>query len=467
MSKSKKFSLAIFGILFLMQLPHFFLPITGGHKWRQADTWAIAKNFALEDANFFFPRVDVRGDKSGIDAAETPFYPYFVSLFFRLFKTTHPFWGKFISFLSGMGLIYILGKWISQNLKIEAYLAYFIVGCVQIIFSYSHSFMPEVFSLFFSVLGSYFLFLDYQNKKTLYLLLGWFFLTIGITARPMQIFWGISYLYLIYLSFKERKTFAWRYFLFGFFSLAFFAFWYFYWSEYLRKEYELKYFARFVDEFSLKNFSIFLNLEIYLQTLKHLVGANSPLIFILSSAGFYLWLKNKSFQKKLSFLLLEIFFLTWFAMLLVSQRHFINHNYYLISLQPALAYFATISFSQLWQKKEKWGLAYGIGILVAIFLNNFHEYHIPKEYYLLKEIKKELEPNLELPIAIESVDYAYGLYVLEKRGFVLYPEEIRKIEVVESLLQKKVKYFIVKENQKFSLYKENEWLKKLKNSGNS
>ena len=60
-------------------------PILGIHSWRQADTAAMARNFAEQGMNLLLPQIDWGGAGSGVVEAEFPLYPYAVALLYRLF----------------------------------------------------------------------------------------------------------------------------------------------------------------------------------------------------------------------------------------------------------------------------------------------------------------------------------------------------------------------------------------------
>ena len=54
--------LLLFG--FCARAATFKSPLLDHHSWRQADTAAIARNFAREQFNIFYPQVDWRGDRT-------------------------------------------------------------------------------------------------------------------------------------------------------------------------------------------------------------------------------------------------------------------------------------------------------------------------------------------------------------------------------------------------------------------
>ncbi|WP_216905042.1 glycosyltransferase family 39 protein [Synechococcus sp. CCY 9618] len=68
-----------------LRLVQIQAPVLGIHSWRQADTAAMARNFAEQGMRFWLPQIDWGGTGSGVVEAEFPLYPYGVALLYRLF----------------------------------------------------------------------------------------------------------------------------------------------------------------------------------------------------------------------------------------------------------------------------------------------------------------------------------------------------------------------------------------------
>jgi hypothetical protein len=84
------------------------LPIMGEHRWREADTYAVAYNFAHESLDFFHPRSDLTRGRTGITGMEPPIYPYVTALAMKVFGDA-PTVGRAIVWLTEvMGLTALL-----------------------------------------------------------------------------------------------------------------------------------------------------------------------------------------------------------------------------------------------------------------------------------------------------------------------------------------------------------------------
>jgi len=77
------------------------LPILGEHRWREADTYAVAYNFAHGSLDFFHPRMDLSRGLTGITGMEPPVLPYITGLAMRVFGDS-PTVGRLVVWLLGL-----------------------------------------------------------------------------------------------------------------------------------------------------------------------------------------------------------------------------------------------------------------------------------------------------------------------------------------------------------------------------
>ena len=73
-------------------------PIVGVHSWRQADTAAMARHFAIEGTPIWLPQIDWAGAGKGYVECEFPLFPYIVGQFYKLFGL-HEWIGRGLSIL--------------------------------------------------------------------------------------------------------------------------------------------------------------------------------------------------------------------------------------------------------------------------------------------------------------------------------------------------------------------------------
>ena len=78
-------------LLLILQIalhaPFLRLPPCSIHVWRQCNTLAVARNFLEEDNRIIFPRVDRRGNQSGVTGMSFPAYEWTLAQVYRIFGT--------------------------------------------------------------------------------------------------------------------------------------------------------------------------------------------------------------------------------------------------------------------------------------------------------------------------------------------------------------------------------------------
>jgi 4-amino-4-deoxy-L-arabinose transferase-like glycosyltransferase len=88
----KKARTILFAGLILFALLHLYglsYPPNGYHQWRESDTSAIVLNYYQEDHAFMEPRMNQRGDGSGITGMELPLYQYTAMLLYFVTGPSH------------------------------------------------------------------------------------------------------------------------------------------------------------------------------------------------------------------------------------------------------------------------------------------------------------------------------------------------------------------------------------------
>ncbi len=82
------------GLIF--RLINIQAPIVGVHSWRQADTAAMARHFALENSPIWLPQIDWAGASKGYVECEFPIFPYIVGQLYKIFGI-HEWIGRSLS----------------------------------------------------------------------------------------------------------------------------------------------------------------------------------------------------------------------------------------------------------------------------------------------------------------------------------------------------------------------------------
>jgi 4-amino-4-deoxy-L-arabinose transferase-like glycosyltransferase len=415
-----------------LHIPYFFMPISGGHRWRQYDTAAVARNYVTESFDFFKPRIDVREEKTGIAGMEFPAYNYFISLIYRITGHIWVGFGKIVSFvfsLMSFGMLYkILKLEINfQDLKKTKFLLLLSSAFLSpFIYSYSSRFIPEFMALF-CVLTGYYYFLKYcnnQNKLTSALIC-WLSLALGFLIRPYYSFFGLPLLsFFLFggkINYKNRLLVP----ILGILILIPLILWYFVYVPYLNQKYGLNFFMGTPVR---ENLSAYLHAEMWIGMIKKLsdnfMGYYLVPFFVY---GVYKLKQDKIiglakglFIKPIS-QLFTIALCTVLVLPVIIGKHFIVHPYFLGGIIPAIVAGTFYGFLKLWEiyKKNIWVVL----ILFALVLlaNQFHTYRVDKDIIQIEQIKSEIQTRTSIHDLFvvdggNSKDPAY-LYILNRKGW--------------------------------------------------
>ena len=92
----------------ILRLIHINVPILGVHSWRQADTAAMARHFAIENTPLWLPQIDWGGASAGYVECEFPLYPYLLGHLYKL-AGLHEWLGRGLSVLfSALTIVLII-----------------------------------------------------------------------------------------------------------------------------------------------------------------------------------------------------------------------------------------------------------------------------------------------------------------------------------------------------------------------
>lgn len=141
----------------LSHLPFLNLGPRSVHVWRQANTLAVARNFAQEDMDILNPRVDRRLDSNGVTGMQFPSYEYIVAVGYKLFgihNWVHRLISLLISFWGAFGM-YLLAKYLIKN-DIAAGFAGLAYLFSPDLYYFGFSALPDILALACSVWGLYY-----------------------------------------------------------------------------------------------------------------------------------------------------------------------------------------------------------------------------------------------------------------------------------------------------------------------
>lgn len=140
-------------VLVAMRTVAIDTPCAGTHAWRQADTLAVARNYLTEDADFLRPRIDRRGELTGIGGCEFPLLNYGVFLAYRALGL-HDWVGRAVVLsASVLASLFLYGHVSQRADQATALIAVLLMNGAPVFFYYSRCVMPDTVAVT-AMLGS-------------------------------------------------------------------------------------------------------------------------------------------------------------------------------------------------------------------------------------------------------------------------------------------------------------------------
>lgn len=330
----------------------FYRPISI-HQSAQCSRASIALNYYEEGMNFFVPKVHDTRNTSGITGTEFPLMNYAAAICYTIFGF-HEFWYRFLMLLSiTLGLIFSIKI---ANIHIENFAISSLIGIIwylsPILVYYSPNFNPDTASLGFVMMGWYFFFKYLKERKSKHIYLWTFFVSLAGLVKVVSLIsvvavFGIIFLDLIkYLDTKIDNKHKILFIIGNFIAILLVIAWY----KYARFLMETSGNAQFsLRPHSPKSWetakSVWATIKwqwypfYYNKTLYSILGIGTLLMIV--------------FHKSTSRLLATITILLYigaicFIGLMLPQ--FKNHDYYIITLLPAI-FFHLLAFNQIIFKK--------------------------------------------------------------------------------------------------------------------
>ncbi len=460
----KKTVLVLISLFIFLHFPLLVHTVSHSHSWRQADTAAVSRNFYEESFNFFYPRVDARGELSGITGMEFPMYQYLSGILYFVFDTDVDIPGKLISLVSSVvALIFLIALAASIDKTITASSIVIVYLTSPFVFFFATSFMPELFALSLALAGVYFFTRYEQTGQTNELMASILFLCLASLSRPFLIFLCYPLVHTFVADVKKGK-FNRGVFLGGTAILAAFAFWYFYWSPYL------------VRKFGLDIFFFGSDLHHNLATMSSFSFWSLLLNEITTSYLGWIWLPftvhgscelfRKGNRIYRYFLLAGLIGIVVLG--LVSGRHFSPHYYYLICLLPLLVISSAFSLEALCGKFKVNRMALGIALILIIFLIKIRIYREDRVLIDTMASIQQATAKKDL-VVVETIGgvggggagNSYSLHHLRRKGWIVTKEEIAYLPYIQLLHDEGARWVIPLEKGNYCLYPIAEWEKKI------
>jgi len=182
----------------IIRLINIKMPIVGVHSWRQADTAAMARHFALGNTPIWFPQIDWGGATQGYVESEFPIYPYIVGQIYKLFGLNEIF-GRLTSIIFGLLTIFLIIRITTILFNYRAgFWAGIFYSLMPLSVYYSRTFQAESLLIFLASLSLERLLIYINKPNLLSLFVCWIGFTLACLIKVLPLFWlGLPLLFII------------------------------------------------------------------------------------------------------------------------------------------------------------------------------------------------------------------------------------------------------------------------------
>ncbi len=180
-------------------------PVFGHHWLRQIDSLAIARNFAEEDINILFPRVDWRGASTGYVEAEFQIYTYLIALIYNVFGTNSLWATRSLNMMFYLASTVVLFDFATRMFDhVRALLTVFFYCFSPLAAYFTFSIQPDTLMVLTTlcVLNYFWRWCDHARVSDL--CVSAFALSLGILIKPLNVYLGAPLLFL------ALRYFGWR-----------------------------------------------------------------------------------------------------------------------------------------------------------------------------------------------------------------------------------------------------------------
>ncbi|MBP6993670.1 glycosyltransferase family 39 protein [Candidatus Woesebacteria bacterium] len=178
-------------------------PLIEFHSWRQADTAAVARNYARDGINLLLPKYDdVSPLQTGVDnpngyrMVEFPLYNAVVAVFYRLVPALNiTIWGRLISLLESLVIIscvYAIAK--REMNRLAAGVASLVFAIMPFFVFYTRAILPETMATMLVMISVYAVYTKQSWQRSLLSLVAF---SLAVLVKPTTIFYGLAIAYLL------------------------------------------------------------------------------------------------------------------------------------------------------------------------------------------------------------------------------------------------------------------------------
>jgi 4-amino-4-deoxy-L-arabinose transferase-like glycosyltransferase len=394
----------------------------------------IARNFVDGKAEFFFPRIDMAGTKTGIIGSEFPIYNYCIYMVSALFGYTH-WYGRLINLIiSNIGVYYfykLIKGVFDKNIAFNAT----ILLSASIWFSFSRKVMPDTLSVAIMLIALYHAYSYLKYSKTTGLIYFFVFSSLAMLIKipALALLSIIAVVVFIKEISNKRKIYI---LATGFLSFIIACVWYFVWVPYLLKTYHYQlYFPKGIIEGITEILPLFPD---YLKKF-YFSALHSYIAFGTFVIGVYYLLKGKNKIVKYGIGIVTMVFI---AFTIKTGAVFPLHNYYIIPFVPVMALIASLFISRIPTKYQ-----YLLLVLISIEAigNQQHDFFIKDSELYKLELEKLSDKYIpkDALIIINGGASPQSIYFSHRKGWTENSNKIQNRQFIDSLSNIGAQYLII------------------------
>ncbi len=479
----KRFDLVLLSTIILVALLFRFYkintPLADLHSWRQADTAAVARNFARDGFDLLHPHFDdLSSLQSGIENpqglryVEFPLYNAIFSLAYKLYPAIPiEMYGRMTSIFFSLliiGVIYYLA--LKEWGRLTAFFAASVFAVFPYFVFFSRVVLPETMATALAMLSIFFLYLSlyHTNQRlssVIYYLSSLVCFALSLLVKPPVIVYGVALVILFWEKYRFAIVKHWT--LYAYFIIA--AIPVYLWRRYIT------FFPQGVPPS---------------DWLLPSVNTSEGLQNIFFKPAFFRWIFFERLNKAILGGYLTFFFILGILIktrkyilygvllsalfyLFIFQGGNIQHEYYQTIIFPAVALFVGRGIALVIENLKLFihPVAVVVVVVSAIFLSFFFSFYIVKDYYNvppeLPQIARIVNTltTSEDHVVTDRLGDTTLLYLMDRKGApAIYkdPPELKKIGYTYLVtlnsekaqeLEKTYNYKIVFANDKFTLFR--------------
>lgn len=454
------------------------------HSWRQADTAAVARNFTRTGFDLLHPRFDDLGsNQSGFDNPQGyrfVEFPFYSAIFAGIYKAAPimpvEMYGRATSAVFSLfTLCVIYYLLLKEENRIAAFIGGLLYAILPFVVYYSRVILPEPTATSLAFLSIFFMYIATsvftQDKQKnirywVYTALSCVFFALALLTKPTTIFYSLVLLYLLCRThrFKVITTIH----VYVFFVMAFipFAAWRMWIAQFPEGIPASSWLITSVNTFEgQKNIFFkpaFFRWMFYERIANLILGGYGTILLFLGIV-----------KKPKKSLLLTFIGIAALAYLFTFQGGNVQHDYYQTILLPAIAIFAGVGGSFLFEEKKPYRNTFitVLGVALVIGFTFLFSYYKVKDFYWTDPdlIASAKVINTVTPQGAKIITDRDGdttlLYLADRKGYAATVSDLATLKTkgmeyfvtlkkeVADAVKKETDYDIVFESEKVYIFK--------------